>query len=121
MKNPSPEQRAKWNRSYYERNGKAVVEAHAYDHRTRNLEYIRKIKDTTPCADCGNQYPHYVMDFDHLPGHEKVGSVAVMAHNRFGLATIKAEIAKCEVVCSNCHRSRTWNRKGDERASYALS
>jgi hypothetical protein len=64
-----------------------------------------------PCADCGIQYPHYVMDFDHLPGSVKVCEVG-----QFGiLGTIEKlqeEIDKCEVVCSNCHRHRTFMRNG---------
>ena len=28
-------------------------------------EYIRNLKESTPCKDCGKKYPYYVMDFDH--------------------------------------------------------
>ena len=59
--------------------------------------------------DCGESYPHYVMDFDHRPDSPKVGNVARMVAN--GQRTkVFEEIKKCDVVCSNCHRERTFQR-----------
>jgi len=46
------------------------------------------------------------MDFDHVRG-EKVLSISAMVHKGFSWESILAEIAKCDVVCSNCHRIRT--------------
>lgn len=68
---------------------------------------IEAAKDA-PCADCGVKYPPFVMDFDHVRGTKGFN----IAPNRSrSLELIKAEIAKCEVVCSNCHRARTHARK----------
>jgi hypothetical protein len=50
------------------------------------------------------------LDFDHLPGSVKKGRLASMACGS-ALKTIHAEIDKCEVVCANCHRVRTANRR----------
>ena len=73
----------------------------------------RVVMDTlknVPCADCSNSYPPYCMDFDHIPERgEKLGAVATMWS--YGEETFLAEIAKCDIVCSNCHRSRTHNRR----------
>lgn len=70
---------------------------------------VRAAKDR-PCADCGGEYPSFVMDFDHVRG-EKVASIAVLTYKlaatRAGLARLVAEMAKCDVVCANCHRVRT--------------
>lgn len=76
--------------------------------RERIRQYVREIK-SVPCTDCGVQYPYYIMSFDHLPGHEKVGDIArmVVTHS---MRKVQAEIAKCEVVCANCHGERTWQR-----------
>jgi hypothetical protein len=60
-----------------------------------------------PCTDCNVQYPPYVMDFDHVRG-EKIFNVARMKGH--SLEALKAEIAKCDLVCSNCHRERTQSR-----------
>ena len=73
--------------------------------RDASVELIRIAKDV-PCADCGNRYPYYVMDLDHLDPSTKLGTVTQMA--RHGVKKTKEEIAKCEAVCSNCHRERTF-------------
>lgn len=70
---------------------------------------LRKFLQTSkevPCADCGVELPHYCMEFDHCRG-EKLFNVS---HIGTGIARIKAEMAKCDVVCAVCHKIRTWNR-----------
>lgn len=59
-----------------------------------------------PCADCGIQYPGYVMQFDHLSDKRFPLSNA----RSESVKTLLAEIAKCEVVCANCHAERTFRR-----------
>jgi len=72
---------------------------------------LRKAK-SVPCADCGLSFPYYVMDFDHRPGPVKCFNLAnVAGQTRISLARLEAEIAKCDVVCANCHRIRTHERR----------
>jgi pyruvate-formate lyase-activating enzyme len=52
-----------------------------------------------------------VMEFDHRPGEAKVSHVANMLRDGIGKARILVEISKCDLVCSNCHRIRTWKRQ----------
>lgn len=61
-----------------------------------------------PCVDCGKTFPPCVMDFDHLDPSTKIQRVSWMHRN--SVKKIIAEIDKCELVCSNCHRLRTYNR-----------
>lgn len=63
-----------------------------------------------PCQDCGATYPPECMDFDHRPGTEKLFAVSAGA-KRFRWSVIEAEVRKCDVVCSNCHRIRTRTRR----------
>lgn len=72
--------------------------------------YIRDVK-SVPCTDCGVSYPYYVMDFDHL--RDKAFTISKLA-NQKNLQKVKDEIAKCDVVCSNCHRERTHKRYQDK-------
>ena len=77
--------------------------------RDRNKDYIRQIKEKSPCADCGEFYHFSQMDFDHIQGKKK-HNLARYANSSVSIKTIKDEIKKCEVVCANCHRYRTWQR-----------
>lgn len=64
-----------------------------------------------PCFDCTNSFPHWVMDFDHLDGSKKEQTIAHMVRDRrMTPERLKAEISKCQVVCANCHRERTYRR-----------
>ena len=63
-----------------------------------------------PCLDCGVSYPPHVMDFDHVRG-VKISNVSVMLARDATKKRAADEIAKCELVCSNCHRVRTHRRK----------
>ena len=60
------------------------------------------------CTDCKNSFPYYVMDFDHVRGEKKFNigeSVSCGSSSR-----VLEEIEKCDLVCANCHRVRTYNR-----------
>lgn len=76
----------------------AQIAGPAYD------EFIRKIKDR-PCADCRQKFHHVSMDFDHVRGN-KVKNVAAM--RLLSRERVIEEITKCDVVCANCHRIRTF-------------
>ena len=56
-----------------------------------------------PCVDCGEADP-VVLEFDHVRG-EKLGNVSDL--RAASMKKIIAEVAKCDVVCANCHRRRT--------------
>jgi hypothetical protein len=71
--------------------------------------YLRDIKGRTPCADCKIQYPYYVMDFDHVRGKKHANVMELV--QTLSKKKIDEELAKCEIVCSNCHRVRTHMRK----------
>src|SRR3712207_6574223 len=85
-------------RSYLKRNLRAYAER-------RQMVVEAKSR---PCADCGVQYPYYVMDFDHRDGRSK--TFGLNSVHRVTKRAILLEIEKCDVVCSNCHRERTHRR-----------
>lgn len=83
----------------------------------RQLRAIRDAAKSVPCADCGGRWPPYVMDFDHIDGTNKLFNVSAKMHTGCSVEALRAEIAKCEVVCANCHRERTHRRWLDRTAA----
>lgn len=75
------------------------------------FELVQTRKLNASCTDCGQSFPPYVMEFDHLPGHQKVaafGRGSMRSYN--SREALDAELAKCELVCRNCHSIRTYTR-----------
>lgn len=77
--------------------------------RTRNRAILDERKNV-PCMDCKRPYPICVMQFDHVRGKPcpHGGLVALISSSTKQLMD---EIAKCDVVCANCHCIRTYNRR----------
>lgn len=67
-------------------------------------------KKNVPCEDCGGTFPNYCMDFHHLnedtknPGIKRKSFIDKM--KTYSMKKIDEEIAKCVVLCANCHRIR---------------
>lgn len=98
-----------YNREHYQRNKQLVFQ--------RNKEYKLRIKEFLfqyllqhPCVDCGERDP-IVLEFDHVRGTKEF-NLASAGPKGYGLEKIKAEIAKCDVRCCNCHRRATYLRSG---------
>lgn len=91
----------------------------AYEQRRRDTNPVKGLVDlykAAPCTDCGQRFPAQVMEFDHLDATQKTDDVAALVRDRETPSVVFAEIAKCELVCANCHRIRTLYRRMDARA-----
>jgi hypothetical protein len=77
--------------------------------RTIKKREIWEMKETSGCVDCKEKYPHYMLEFDHLPEFEKTGSPTQLMQTH-SWSRAMDEIDKCEIVCANCHKIRTWSR-----------
>ncbi len=71
------------------------------------LGFVHQLK-TAPCTDCKNSFYPWVMQYDHRNPVEKKYNVANMVNRRMPIAAILEEIAKCDLVCANCHADRTY-------------
>jgi 5-methylcytosine-specific restriction endonuclease McrA len=73
--------------------------------------FVSDIKLAAGCALCGYRQASIALDFDHLDPSVKHGRVSTIAGGSGSLETLKAlvleEIAKCRVLCANCHRIET--------------
>lgn len=65
------------------------------------------LKMGRPCYDCGGMFSLAAMEWDHARGVK--GFNIATGLNR-PLEEVVDEIAKCDLVCANCHRVRTASR-----------
>jgi hypothetical protein len=97
------EDRLAASRRHYLKNREVYIARNA--ERKREFSRVRDEAKARPCADCGVQYPPYVMQFDHQRdksfGISDISAIASMKR-------LLEEIAKCDIVCANCHFERTW-------------
>jgi hypothetical protein len=100
--------RAEIDHAIYERTKGTRVRRRTFE-RSR-AAWLLSLKTDRPCTDCGVIYPPQVMQWDHLPGAEKRGDISVVGWR--SREEVLAEIAKCELVCTNCHTIRTFERNG---------
>lgn len=68
-----------------------------------------------PCADCGAD-DWRVLEFDHVRGEKLFNVCEIMAKP---VELVVAEVEKCESVCANCHKLRTYKRANSWRITYA--
>jgi 5-methylcytosine-specific restriction endonuclease McrA len=101
-----------YNAAYYERTKERHREARAAC-RDRAIATARaklwELLSQAACLDCGETDP-VVLEFDHQ--HSKRAGVGLLINRGHSWDTVEKEIAKCEIVCSNCHRRRTSKQFG---------
>lgn len=83
--------------SYYARNERRMRE---------NILYLEKFK-SNPCIDCKQVYPSKVMDMHHRDGEEKEALISQLVR-KTTLPRLIRELEKCDLLCANCHRLRTF-------------
>lgn len=101
--------RKQYDRQRYLDNREAVI-ARKVTRQRELLEWSRDLK-RNPCTDCGGEFHPVAMQWDHV-GDDKEADVAKLLKNGCGKERILREIAKCELVCANCHAVRTLDRRG---------
>jgi hypothetical protein len=75
--------------------------------RLETSEFIRSLKHEKICSDCNLSHPYWRLDFDHRDS--KTVNVSLIASRKhWGKERILEEVAKCDLVCANCHRLRTF-------------
>ena len=105
-------------RSHYRRNKDYYLRRNQA-RKQRAREIIAEAKNR-PCSDCGQAYETPVMEFDHVRGVKKF-TISSKVTSSPSESSLKAEIAKCDVVCANCHRLRTHSRLGEMATRLALN
>lgn len=91
----------------------ATKQSRSKKYKTEKRNFFNSYMEDKFCSDCGES-DSIVLEFDHLDRSSKSGNIGNMLY-RVSTKRLMDEIAKCEVVCANCHRRRTavqfnWNK-----------
>lgn len=91
--------------TYYKENRSRLypmIKAHGRAARKAARDFLLKYKQDHPCERCPESDP-VALDFHH-PDGEKEFAIANAVTLGKSIENLKKEIAKCHVLCSNCHR-----------------
>jgi 5-methylcytosine-specific restriction endonuclease McrA len=75
----------------------------------RNAKIIKEEKLKRGCLKCGYKEHHSALDFDHIDPSTKVRDIAKMYTTN--IKTLKQEMEKCQVLCANCHRIKSYEQR----------
>jgi L-lactate utilization protein LutB len=104
------EARRKYDREWHQKH-KATQNARKKQRRKEIQLWFRELKSTLKCVKCGENHPG-CLEFHHVG--EKDDNVSLMVARSLGRDRILAEIAKCEVLCANCHGKHHWEERLNE-------
>jgi hypothetical protein len=89
------------NRKHYETNKQSYIDS-AMRQRIKITAWYKDMKGQLKCELCPEDHVA-TLDFHHTDPSQKLGLVSMMARSA-SKKKLLAEIAKCRVLCSNCHR-----------------
>lgn len=99
-------------RKWYEKNkAKHISYVRARDKKI--LDWLKEYKSTLKCEECSENHPA-CLEFHHINSKDKKFSVGRIK-DFMSWKLLKAEIAKCRVLCANCHRKEHYNQKEKEQ------
>jgi hypothetical protein len=75
--------------------------------RQRRMAVVNAIKAERGCRDCKEHDPA-CLDFHHRDPSQKSKGIGTLVCGMTNVQRILEEVAKCDVICSNCHRK--WHR-----------
>jgi hypothetical protein len=93
----------------YHRTTRPTRLAQAKRRQTAFFAWYAALKEGKPCADCGRTFHPVAMQWDHRPGTTKTADLSRL-RSTTSKRRVLDEIAKCDLVCANCHAVRTFTR-----------
>lgn len=70
---------------------------------SQRLQFYLSLKKGSMCKKCGEDDP-ICLDFHHREPADKISTVREMALTKADNEKVLAEMAKCTILCANCHR-----------------
>lgn len=111
MPHKDPEAAKAWRREWWKTATKARADQNAATRRRREEinAFLREYKISCGCADCGYSAHHAALEFHHQGDDKEINLSFAKS-----LAQAQSEMAKCVVLCSNCHRVRHWRERHEQ-------
>ncbi len=91
-----------YGRDWYQKNSERV-KARKAENQTRLLSWFRDYKSRLRCKHCGEN-DLAALDFHHREPSDKEVSITRAIHDGWGIQRVLIEVAKCDILCANCHR-----------------
>lgn len=105
----SKEKNREYQKKHYENNREYHLIKN--DKRQQKIkEWLESYKKSVKCESCPENH-FATLDFHHIDPDEKDLEISKTLKQGWGIARIQKEIAKCQVLCSNCHRKLHWEIK----------
>jgi hypothetical protein len=101
-----------YDKEAYEKHKHKVLERQRKRRKERKRWFKEEIVAKSACIRCGESHIA-CLDFHHKDPSEKEFGLGFMLSLNKNKEQILAEIAKCEVLCSNCHRKLHWEENMD--------
>ena len=76
--------------------------------RERKRRYLNAVKTAIGCEECGYNVHPCTLHFDHIDPTTKLFGIGDV---RASMTKMIAEIAKCRVLCANCHSLHSYEEK----------
>lgn len=78
--------------------------------RAAQKEWVDELKVKAGCSVCGFNAHPVALDFDHIDRKDKSFDISQYVGTKSD-EVILSEIAKCRVLCANCHRIKSYENK----------
>src|SRR6266480_2389018 len=74
-----------------------------------------QLKATLECARCRENHPT-TLQFHHCDPQKKDFNLSEAVREGYSIERIKKEVAKCTVLCANCHAKSITSGRGETRS-----
>jgi hypothetical protein len=110
-----------YQKSWHQRNRVRRI-AKVYERKERILEFYNQLKATLECARCGENHPA-TLQFHHCDPQKKDFNLSEAVREGYSIERIKKEVAKCIVLCANCHAKEhyEWARQNKQASKEGLA
>ncbi|GHO77380.1 hypothetical protein KSD_51510 [Ktedonobacter sp. SOSP1-85] len=101
-----------YNKIWYQKHKKRIIEDR--NHRRNDLkERFNQYKLTLSCIRCGESHPACLHFHHRNPADKDFAMRDIIGRSYISAARLEKKIAKCDVLCGNCHAIHHWNESHD--------